>query len=513
MFRVESLIFMLIWSEIALAAPSSSPSKVHALYNSLDPKSLPQHLAFYELYRDFPEGQQALKDAWRLLSGSTNTLSYTAPPTLPTTIESILSLVNKQPDAECIQIDPIELIEIEKISAWLPHRKLKGHQTTSEQAVLALPSEEIDLARGLLLSQLPVTEDQLAIIRSYEALLDLMALQILTKLDLQAPPEKKIRAISSFIFDEMGYRFPPHSLYAKDIDLYTFLPSVLDSRRGVCLGVSILYLCLAQRLDLPLEIITPPGHIYVRYRNGDKIINIETTARGIHLDSEEYLGIETRALQHRSIKDVIGLAHFNQASVYWQQENYAKALASYRKATPYLINDMLLKELMGYNAILVGNIDEGKALLEQVKDHLPDFAVSKQTVAEDFLNGFAEPEDIKPLFMYVDETRESIIKKRMALEKVVERQPKFRAALFGLAVTWLQLHRFDEALSVLEKYHQLDSTDPSAEYYLAAIYAERMHYNKAWEHLHEAESITAKREHDPKALNQFRKELSHLCPE
>ena len=74
------------------------------------------------------------------------------------------------------------------------------------------------------------------------------------------------------------FRFPPHSLYAKDIDVYTFLPSVLDSRRGVCLGVSILYLCLAQRLDLPLEAMTPPGHIYVRYGED---LNIETTARGI----------------------------------------------------------------------------------------------------------------------------------------------------------------------------------------------------------------------------------------
>lgn len=98
-------------------------------------------------------------------------------------------------------------------------------------------------------------------IQSYEALIDLMALQILARLPKQASAEEKIIAINTFIFDEMGFRFPPHSLYAKDIDLYTFLPSVLDSRRGVCLGVSILYLCLAQRLELPLEMITPPGPV------------------------------------------------------------------------------------------------------------------------------------------------------------------------------------------------------------------------------------------------------------
>src|SRR6202044_1243325 len=125
---------------------------------------------------------------------------------------------------------------------------------------------------------------------------------------LNATPQQKIDAINSFIFEEMGFRFPPHSRYAKDIDIYTFLPSVLDSRRGVCLGVSILYLCLAQRLGLNLEMITPPGHIYIRYHEGENIINIETTCRGIHMDSEDYLGINTRCLQMRNIKEVIGLA-------------------------------------------------------------------------------------------------------------------------------------------------------------------------------------------------------------
>ena len=69
------------------------------------------------------------------------------------------------------------------------------------------------------------------------------------------------------------------------------------------------------------EMVTPPGHIYVRFKKGNSEINIETTARGVHLDSEEYLGIETRGLQKRTVKEVIGLTHFNQASVYWQQEN------------------------------------------------------------------------------------------------------------------------------------------------------------------------------------------------
>ena len=142
--------------------------------------------------------------------------------------------------------------------------------------------------------------------------------------------QHKINTINWYLFDELRLRFPPHSLYSEEIDLYTFLPSVLDSRRGVCLGVSTLYLCLAQRLNLNLEIVTPPGHIFVRYNGGE--INIETTARGIHIPTEHYLSVHTRSLQERNIKEVVGLTFFNQASALWQAGKLKEAITAYERA-------------------------------------------------------------------------------------------------------------------------------------------------------------------------------------
>lgn len=491
---------------------SPSDAKIKAIYNSLDPRSISQHLAFYELYPDSAVGKQALRDAWNLLSAGSNLQSSSAPP-LPQTINALLHLVNKMPDEQGISFPSADLAQIERAASFLKNRMLKGYGATEEQQVLALPSEEIDLARGLLLSQLDPSEDRMDIIRSYEAVIDLMALQILAKIPPGSSPELVVRLINSYIFEEMGFRFPPHSLYAKDVDLYTFLPSVLDSRRGVCLGVSILYLCLAQRLGLPLEIITPPGHIYVRYSAGQHEINIETTARGVHIDSEEYLGVDTLKLQQRSTKEVIGMAHINHASVYWQQKNYDKALKSYRKAYPYMPDDGVVKELMGYNCLFTGLTEEGTKILKEVQDFCPDYAVTGNTVADDFIKGFVDAEGIKTIFTHVDETRESILEKKAQIEAVVEKHPKFRAGIFNLAVTWLQLHRMTEGLSFLERYHKLDPTDPTVEYYLAAIYAERLDYNKAWDHLKNAEEIVATKNHNPKALKELRKELSIRSPE
>lgn len=489
-----------------------SEAKLKTLYNSLEPNSISQHLAFYELYAHRYWGQQALKEAWQLLAG-TQTSPLPSSPALPLSaaaVNTLVALINKPMDQELSLCDKEALEALSKLSARLYHFSLKGHHIWSEQEVLELPLDEIDLARGLFLSQFG--SDRIRI-QSYEALIDLMALQILARLPKNASPEEKITTINAFIFDEMGFRFPPHSLYAKDIDLYTFLPSVLDSRRGVCLGVSILYLCLAQRLALPLEMITPPGHIYVRYYMDDKIVNIETTARGIHVDSEEYLSVNNRSLQKRTIREVIGMAHFNQASVHWQNGEYEKALQAYQKAEPYMRNDPLLKELMGYIFILTGNREKGEKLIWEIKDVIPDYAIVKNTMAEDYLQGQVDAKGIGTTFTKVDEDRQSILAKKQSLEQILERYPRFRAGILSLAITWLQLHRAGEALDILNRYQSLDTSDPEVHYYLSVLHAQRRDYPKAWHHLQQAETIVQAHQHHPKILKELRRELRSCCPE
>ncbi|MFI0435243.1 MAG: transglutaminase family protein [Parachlamydiaceae bacterium] len=510
---MNTLLFScVIFSATCLEKPSEI--KLKTLYNRLDPKSVSQHLAFYELYGQFPVGEQALRDAWRLLTNSPgDPLSFSIHeiPLSASIINALVILVNKPMDQEVILLDDETLNTLSKLSKRLHHDSLKGHQVWSEEDVCALPLNEIDVARGLFLSQFGNDRSR---ILSYEALIDLMALQIIARLPKKDPTaEEKIIAINHFIFDEMGFRFPPHSLYAKDIDLYTFLPSVLDSRRGVCLGVSILYLCLAQRLALTLEMITPPGHIYVRYRNGDHIINIETTARGINIESDQYLGVNTSSLQKRSVKEVIGMAHFNQASVYWQNGEYEKALLAYHKAEPYMKGDPFLKELMGYLFVLTGDQQEGEKLINEIKDIVPEYAVVKNTMAVDYLEGKVDAKGISILFKKVDENRQSLIIKKEALEETLKRYPKFRAGILSLAITWMQLHRASEALDTLKRFEILDKNEPEVHYYLAVLYFQRRDYLNSWHHLQQAEAITKDHNYDCKTLRELRRQLLACCPE
>jgi hypothetical protein len=411
-------------------------------------------------------------------------------------------------------LDDDQLKVIAKLSKHLGNRKLKGFGLWDQKAILSLPSDEVDLARALLVAELGEGLDVRPKIQSYEATLDLMALQIIARLKPGATPLEKIRAINDYIFSEMRFRFPPHSLHAKEIDVYTFLPSVLDSRRGVCLGVSILYLCLAQRVELTLEAITPPGHIYVRYvdKEGNHT-NIETTARGIDIPTEQYLGVETKQLHVRTIRECVGLAFMNQAAVSWHKKDSKKAVELYEKAGAFLKDDYLLQLFLGFNYLFIGKEREAIAMLKKLQGKAPEHILVADTIAEDYLARRVDAEGIEAVFSEVDETRESILKKQKRIEATLKKYPKFRQGYFHLAVTWMQLGREKEALPILEKCASLNTTDPTVNYYLAAIHFQRYNFNQAWKYLKAAEAIVHAKNHEPKALQELRRALQRQCPE
>ncbi len=481
---------------LSLILAAASP---FTLYHGLDQHSIPEQLAFYELYPDSSEGEEARKRAWELMGGKGDVELLHSTPNL----QHLVDLLAKQGLASDATLTDEQLALVNELARPLKNRKLSGHNLWSEEEILALDSKDIDLARALLVS---LFDDEQQI-KTYEAMIDLMCLHILSRTSFTAPARHKIATINWYLFDELRLRFPPHSLYSEDIDFYTFLPSVLDSRRGVCLGVSTLYLCIAQRLGLNLEIITPPGHIYVRYNGGE--INIETTARGIHVPSSHYLSVHTKSLQQRTLKEVVGMTFFNQASALWQAGKVRQAISAYEKALPYTPDDPLTKELLAYCLILDGKSKRGYKLLSEIKDHIPDHQIGPNTLAHDVLAGRVPKEGLAALFQRVDENRESILDKQNALKKVLKKAPLFRAGHFALATTYLQLGRQKEAIPHLKKHYTLDPDDPTTAYYLAALHFERSHYPAAWEYLQSADEIAT---HKPQALKDLRRALRAASP-
>lgn len=486
--------------------------RVQAIYHTLDPQSLSQNFAFYKLYPESDLGKRALKRSWELVSRHRDKpLPVDEAFEMPELdITALIRFVNRQTYEEKSSLSEAGLLSIERLCDHLPHRQLKGHAAVKVEDLYDLKSDEIDLARSLLIYQFG---SELSKIREYEAGLDLMALQILARLPKGAPNYKKLEAITHFIFHEQGFRFPPHSLHAKDIDLYTFLPSVLDSRLGVCLGVSILYLSLAQRLELPLEIVTPPGHIYLTYEGEEGQTNIETTARGIHIPTKEYLGINTIDLQKRNMKEVIGLSFINQAAVMWERKRHEDAIELYEKAIIYLPNDRLVRLFLGYNYLIIGNKERGEALLKRAMELKFGEVIYPDSMPEDYFAGKLDARGIQIVFSHVDETRESILAKQSEVVDYLKEFPEFRDGIFQLAITYLQLSRTREALEVLERYHALDQRNPTAEYYLTMLYLHRDHLPNAWKHFKLSEALIRPHVENSHILRGLKNQLRLLSPE
>lgn len=72
---------------------------------------------------------------------------------------------------------------------------------------------------------------------------------------------KKIQLLNQFLFTECGFR-------GNEADYYnaanSFLTYVLDQRRGIPITLSVLYLVIADHLNLPMEGVSFPGHFLVR---------------------------------------------------------------------------------------------------------------------------------------------------------------------------------------------------------------------------------------------------------
>lgn len=509
---MKKIFLFLIFTANSLFAEAGA-EKRKILYNSLDAHSIAEHAAFYGLYGETEEGKIAFQHLISLLEEDPSLDLTQSTLDLPSMdIGQIVALVNRPADSRRMAFTEKQKQLIERLAANLGNRRLKGYKAASEEAVAGLPPEEVDIARGLLLSQIDTQGERSLMIEDYEAALDVMALEILARTSLQAPPEEKLRAIGRYIFEERAFRFPPLSKYVEDVDTYTFLPAVMDSRRGVCLGVSALFLCLAQRLDLPMEAVTPPGHIYVRYRNGDRTINVETTARGIHIPTKHYLSMNQYELTTRNVKEVIGLSLVNLASTLLYAKKYEEALHTYRRAEPYLKGDIKLQELTGLSLIAAGKEEEGRETLQRLPKK-PQGAICYDPLVTDCIEGRAGRECVQAVFDHVDASRSSILGKKDRLEQALKLFPGSRACMLHLAVAWLQLNKTNNALRYLQMYHAADASNPEIEYYISALSAQRSDYPESWKHLKAAETITQAAGYRPRALQELRRALMAASPE
>jgi regulator of sirC expression with transglutaminase-like and TPR domain len=462
--------------EISLA-PESEEAHRQALRARIQPSSLKDLLLFSSLYPDTIEGKASLQQAWKILSGQITDSPPPLPPDFELNVTALVRLIQPGaiPQSNTPEVPQETISLIDTIGASLPHRKLKGHLAQSLHEIKDLPPEEIDLARALILLD---TENPGAL-APVEAALDVLALELLARTGKEADEETKISALTNLLFYELGIRFPPQSEASEKTQQFSDLSSVLFSRRGVCLGASVLYLTLAQRIGVDLSIYTPPGHIFVAHKTKTRTRVIETTARGIDIPIDQYLGLTLKSLPEKTMKEVIGMVIFNKTSHFLKERRWEEALQSYQKARIFESGEEV-HQMISLCELLNGNEKASRKAATEALARIPEYLLEPDLLLVDLSAGTLSKKAAEAIIEFSDAEGEELVHAIDVLKSVNGECKNSFVVPFHLAHAWLSYGKPKEAIPLLEKLCSREDALCSIHALLAYLYLERMNITGAW---------------------------------
>jgi len=217
--------------------------------------------------------------------------------------------------------------------------------------MVSRPPEQMDLAAAALL--IALDEYPELNVSDYLERIDLLAERTSARLysDAVERPMEAIESINYQLFEIEGFRGNQEDYYDPR---NSFLNDVLDRRTGIPITLSVLYMEVGRRIGLKVEGVGMPGHFIVKCRHNSAEIFIDAFERGEILLEE---GCERKLTQlhgkdfqfNRSCLDAVNHSQIltrmlhNLKAIYWNQQNYAKALGVIEKLL--LINPTAAAEI------------------------------------------------------------------------------------------------------------------------------------------------------------------------
>ncbi len=200
---------------------------------------------------------------------------------------------------------------------------------------------------GLARTTLKIAQESYPEIDIEECLkkLDAIIKNIKTSLGDETEPEQIIKTINLVLFNELQFT------YVQTGNLENIsLNKVLDTKIGNCVGLSILYLTIAEGLHLPIYGVSVPEHIFVRYDDGDFHKNIETGYEGMATPDSYYANMPGKRISQASIKngcylknltinEVIANIYLNRSIILKEKGNIEAALKDVNHAIELHGND------------------------------------------------------------------------------------------------------------------------------------------------------------------------------
>ncbi|HEU0119681.1 MAG TPA: transglutaminase-like domain-containing protein [Bryobacteraceae bacterium] len=197
-------------------------------------------------------------------------------------------------------------------------------------------------------------------------ILDSYATEIDARLRMEFDGMERLQVLHEFFFREQGFT-------GNDADYYnprnSCLNEVIAERRGIPISLAVVYLSIAERLEMPLAGVGMPGHFIVRYDEDDFQTFVDVYNNGQLMDEEQCfaLGRQMTGMDITSSPGILTAVTNRQImvrmlnnlrSIYLHGKSYVKAgqvldlllEASPSDADSYILRGAVNVELRKYKA-------------------------------------------------------------------------------------------------------------------------------------------------------------------
>jgi regulator of sirC expression with transglutaminase-like and TPR domain len=195
------------------------------------------------------------------------------------------------------------------------------------QALSTLTENEIDIGVvALVLAKEVFPEID---IQNYSAKIDTIVSDVKTLTRGSTDPDYQVRALNTHLYRVFGMQYDMNDPYVKKIQ-NRYINGILDTKKGSCVSMPLLYFAVAQRLRYPVYPVSVPQHIILRYVDPRmKMQNIEATGGGGYSPNEEYIAslqisfaalVQGTYLRTLTYREYLGLL-IEQNGIYWGKRN------------------------------------------------------------------------------------------------------------------------------------------------------------------------------------------------
>ena len=154
--------------------------------------------------------------------------------------------------------------------------------TEQLRGVFATPDHRIEIGRAaLVIAQLEYPELDVEV---WLEKLERFAMEAKERLGEEVDPRRIIEILNGYVFDHLGF-------HGNHDDYYdprnSFLNDVIQRRAGIPITLSVIYLEITRKLNLPFYGVGLPGHFVLKYDDGRQVHYLDPFRRGRALSEED----------------------------------------------------------------------------------------------------------------------------------------------------------------------------------------------------------------------------------